>query len=157
MTHAVDFLHLVDRIVVVENGEIVLDGSYREIKDSVYIKKIAEIHKQNTENAEQEEDGKKETIQVIDEEGKSEDDELVDSADLEKEKKVIKKTLDILSKSTAKEGKMIKDENTEETRVGFRVYKRYQELSGGWIVFAVIIIIMILFTGLKLVADYWIG
>lgn len=31
VTHAVDFLHLVDRIVVFNEGEIVLQGSYDEI------------------------------------------------------------------------------------------------------------------------------
>jgi len=31
VTHAVDFLHLVDRIVVFNEGEIVLQGSYEEI------------------------------------------------------------------------------------------------------------------------------
>jgi ABC-type bacteriocin/lantibiotic exporter with double-glycine peptidase domain len=31
VTHAIDFLHLVDRIVVFNEGEIVLQGSYEEI------------------------------------------------------------------------------------------------------------------------------
>jgi len=31
VTHAIDFLHLVDRIVVFNEGEIVLQGSYDEI------------------------------------------------------------------------------------------------------------------------------
>lgn len=52
---------------------------------------------------------------------------------------------------------MIKDENLEETRVGLGVYKKYQELSGGWLVFGIIMIIMVVFTGLKMMGDYWIG
>lgn len=31
VTHAIDFLHLVDRIVVFDEGEIVLQGAYSEI------------------------------------------------------------------------------------------------------------------------------
>jgi len=31
VTHAVDFLHLVDRIIVFKEGEMVLSGSYSEI------------------------------------------------------------------------------------------------------------------------------
>jgi len=31
VTHAVDFLHLVDRIIVFKEGEMVLQGSYAEI------------------------------------------------------------------------------------------------------------------------------
>ena len=31
VTHAIDFLHLVDRIIVFNEGEIVLQGSYDDI------------------------------------------------------------------------------------------------------------------------------
>ena len=31
VTHAVDFLSLVDRVIVMKNGEIILDGAYEEI------------------------------------------------------------------------------------------------------------------------------
>jgi ABC-type transport system involved in cytochrome bd biosynthesis fused ATPase/permease subunit len=37
VTHAIDFLHLVDRIVVFDEGKIVLQGSYEEIKDDSYL------------------------------------------------------------------------------------------------------------------------
>ena len=38
VTHAVDFLHLVDRIILMKDGEIVLSGNYEEIKDNEYLK-----------------------------------------------------------------------------------------------------------------------
>lgn len=37
VTHAVDFLHLVDRVIVVKEGEIVLEGKYEDIKTDVYL------------------------------------------------------------------------------------------------------------------------
>lgn len=31
VTHAVDFLHLVDRVVILKEGEVVLSGSYDQL------------------------------------------------------------------------------------------------------------------------------
>ena len=113
VTHAVDFLHLVDRVIVVEAGKIVLDGNYRDIKDSPYIKKIVGIHNNNQE------DNTK--IQVIDED----EIDLVDVEELEKEKKVLKKSLPMLQVTKQEKGKIITDENKEESNISFKVYKRY--------------------------------
>lgn len=45
VTHAIDFLHLVDTIVLLKKGEIALIGSYDDLKDSEYLKEIIAIHK----------------------------------------------------------------------------------------------------------------
>jgi ABC-type bacteriocin/lantibiotic exporter with double-glycine peptidase domain len=45
VTHAVDFLHLVDEIIVMKQGEIVLKGSFEEIKNEPYLVEIINIHK----------------------------------------------------------------------------------------------------------------
>ena len=45
VTHAVDFLHLVDRIIVFKDGEMVLSGSYSEIENEEYLKQLIQIHK----------------------------------------------------------------------------------------------------------------
>lgn len=44
VTHAIDFIHLVDRIIVLSKGEIVLDGNYNQIKDDPYLIEIMGIH-----------------------------------------------------------------------------------------------------------------
>jgi len=51
VTHAIDFLALVDRVLVMNEGEIVLDGPYEDIKENPYLVKLMEIHKahQNTQ------------------------------------------------------------------------------------------------------------
>lgn len=95
-------------------------------------------------------------IQVINEDESGID--LVDIEELEKEKKVLKKSLDILKDEDKKEkGKIIMDENKEETRVGLKVYKKYFALSGGPYIYGLILLMMCAFTAFKLLADYWIG
>jgi ABC-type proline/glycine betaine transport system ATPase subunit len=53
VTHAVDFLHLVDTIILLKKGKIVLKGNYNELKDSPYLKEVIGIHKFN-QSAEEE-------------------------------------------------------------------------------------------------------
>lgn len=44
VTHAIDFLHFSDRIILMKKGEILLNGSYDELKDSEYLKEVIHIH-----------------------------------------------------------------------------------------------------------------
>jgi ABC-type bacteriocin/lantibiotic exporter with double-glycine peptidase domain len=37
VTHAVDFLHLVDEIILLKNGEVILQGTYEELKNDKYL------------------------------------------------------------------------------------------------------------------------
>jgi ABC-type transport system involved in cytochrome bd biosynthesis fused ATPase/permease subunit len=46
VTHAVDFLEHVDTIILLKKGEIVLKGSYEELKNSTYLMEVMAIHKQ---------------------------------------------------------------------------------------------------------------
>jgi ABC-type branched-subunit amino acid transport system ATPase component len=45
VTHAIDFIHLVDRVIVLSKGEVVLQGNYNEIKNDSYLIEIMGIHK----------------------------------------------------------------------------------------------------------------
>ena len=45
VTHAVDFLHLVDKIIVLKEGEIILSGSYEQIKTDPYVSQLMRIYK----------------------------------------------------------------------------------------------------------------
>mmetsp|Transcript_22792 Transcript_22792/g.22014 ORF Transcript_22792/g.22014 Transcript_22792/m.22014 type:complete len:94 (+) Transcript_22792:472-753(+) len=47
VTHAVDFLHLVDNIILLKQGRVLLHGTYQELKDSPYLKEVISIHKSN--------------------------------------------------------------------------------------------------------------
>ena len=47
MTHAVDFVHLADKIVIMNEGKIIAQGSYDELVDHPYMKQIQDIHETN--------------------------------------------------------------------------------------------------------------
>jgi ABC-type multidrug transport system ATPase subunit len=53
VTHAVDFLDKVDRIIVMKKGKIMLNGSYSELLDHEYFKKMMKtVGKQNKKEEE---------------------------------------------------------------------------------------------------------
>ena len=45
ITHSVDFLPVADRVILVNDGQIILDGSYKDVKNDDYIKALIEISK----------------------------------------------------------------------------------------------------------------
>ena len=47
VTHAMDFLHLCDKIIVMKEGEIFLEGSLTDLGNDPYVMKLMEIHKSN--------------------------------------------------------------------------------------------------------------
>ena len=49
VTHAIDFLHLVDSIILLDKGQVIFKGNYKEVKDTVYLKKLVKIHLGNRE------------------------------------------------------------------------------------------------------------
>ena len=47
VTHAIDFLHLADRIVVMKDGQIKTMGTYEEVLKNPIVEEIVSIHKKN--------------------------------------------------------------------------------------------------------------
>ena len=47
VTHAVDFLQLVDRVVVMKGGKIEMCGTFNDLKESEYLVEILGIHSSN--------------------------------------------------------------------------------------------------------------
>lgn len=53
VTHAVDFLHLADRIVIMQGGRIQAQGTLDELQSNAHMKQIIETHHKNTSRTEQ--------------------------------------------------------------------------------------------------------
>lgn len=47
VTHAVDFVHLADKIVIMQDGKITAQGSYEELVLHPYLMQIMDIHEAN--------------------------------------------------------------------------------------------------------------
>ncbi len=44
VTHAIDFLHVVDSIILMKQGKVVFKGPYEEVKGNAYLKELMAIH-----------------------------------------------------------------------------------------------------------------
>jgi len=71
VTHAVDFVHLADRIVIMNEGKIIAQGSPEELAEHPYLVQIQDIHQSNKDeienmNMDEVELGRKETISEAD-------------------------------------------------------------------------------------------
>ena len=47
VTHAVDFLHLADRIVIMQDGRITAEGTIVDLEDNPHLKQVMETHRKN--------------------------------------------------------------------------------------------------------------
>jgi ABC-type bacteriocin/lantibiotic exporter with double-glycine peptidase domain len=47
ITHAVEFVHLADRIVIMDQGRIGAQGTFDELREHPYMKDILRIHNEN--------------------------------------------------------------------------------------------------------------
>ncbi|CAI2364263.1 unnamed protein product [Moneuplotes crassus] len=55
VTHAVDFLDRVDRIIVINKGRVILNGSYKQLENEEYFKKVmSTIYKQEIKSTKEE-------------------------------------------------------------------------------------------------------
>jgi len=93
VTHAVDFLHLVDKIIVLKDGEIVLQGGYEQIKEDAYLVKLMGIYKSH--QTEQKDMVLKGAIDAK----KKKDDELIEVNDPESDGENDIKDIEQLTKS----------------------------------------------------------
>jgi len=144
VTHAVDFLHLVDRIIVMKDGRVVANGSFEDLKESEYLAEVLKIHHGNVTL----QDAPHTVQELVEEEKKIEEKE-------HQEQRKGKQRSYSITPSDAQS--LIKDENEEQTKVGWPVYKKYIEYAGGWKLVLFTNIAMTCFLASKLLADYYMG
>ena len=63
----------------------------------------------------------------------------------------------MISNSSQSDGKMIQDENIEETRVGKEVPLHFLKYFGGWKVIVLVIIIFCCFSTARILGEYQVG
>jgi ABC-type multidrug transport system ATPase subunit len=129
VTHAIDFIHLADRIVILNEGKIAACGKYEELQDNEQFQnliKINEINKDNnTEDTNDSSENGEETENFTIQENEIEEKELTDEEKIEKFK-----TIGRVSKDS--DGKLITDENKEKVEVTFKSYSQLVKYGGGW-------------------------
>ena len=47
VTHAIDFVHLADKVVIMKDGQIKACGSYDELKENEYMQEIQSVHQKH--------------------------------------------------------------------------------------------------------------
>ena len=57
VTHAIDFLHLSDRICVIKDGKIQAIGTYEELQGDPHLQEVISINKKNMEETKAQKDG----------------------------------------------------------------------------------------------------
>ena len=63
VTHAIDFLHMADRIIMMDKGRITAQGTYEELQDNEVFKKLQEINNLNKDECKNENEEEKEEKQ----------------------------------------------------------------------------------------------
>ena len=139
VTHAIDFLHLADKIVVMKDGEVKCVGDYDEVLENEIVKEIVSIHKKNQE--EKSEAFKKEGN--VDDDEDSESAETLDLGLMRKKSstlarlndpKVIAEKLEKFARGKDEEkGKMMEDDDDDKTDLSSDIYGRALERTGGMI------------------------
>jgi ABC-type molybdate transport system ATPase subunit len=49
VTHAVDFLHLADRIIVMQNGQVQANGPFEELQNDPHLIEVLNIYKKQNQ------------------------------------------------------------------------------------------------------------
>ena len=125
VTHAIDVLDRVDRIIIVDQGQIIHQGHYDELQNSEYFRKIFESLKHDNKNNE----------------------EVKEDPNLKNERPVSKEQSKNETKSymSKKEAKLTVDENKEKINVDYRMYYKFFTYSN-WtlitIAFSILLIIL---------------
>lgn len=149
VTHQVDFLHNVDRIVVMRDGMIVQSGRYNDLLDSgLDFGVLVAAHETSMELVEQGaavpgENSNKPMISK--------------SASINnRETNGESNSLD-QPKSAKGSSKLVKEEERETGRVSFNIYKLYCTEAFGWAGILAVLFLSVLWQASMMASDYWLA
>ena len=163
VTHNLDMLKYVGRVIIMRKGAIIGDGTYEEIKEHPYYKAMVEkFQKKRAEEEEEEAEDQTEELQPG---------EILSEVVLEKKasskKKVTRhatphKELEKPKVEEAKgdnkdDDKLILAEDREKGEVGVSIFKSGLDFYGGWCFAIFLFIVMSIWLGSSLSANFWIS
>ena len=138
VTHAVDFLHLADRIIVMEGGRVKYEGTFNELEHSDEIKHVIEtIAKTSIKD-----DSHKEA-------------NLDDIIDEEPESNIQSNSIRSFLSSSGTN--ITEDENKELIEVGWRAYYKMFVEDNNWIMYAIVIFSFIGYSYFSVYTTYYYG
>ena len=122
-THAIDILDRVDRIIVIDQGQIIHQGHYDEIKDTDYFRN---------------------TYESIGHENKHKEEDKIDPIN-DYEEQNLKNELNKTKQTymSKREAKLTVDENKEKINVDYRIYYHFFTYSN-WIVITMIFTVILI-------------
>ncbi|KAF0926592.1 hypothetical protein E2562_026903 [Oryza meyeriana var. granulata] len=143
VTHQVEFLSKVDKILVMENGEITQEGTYEELLQSgTAFEQLVNAHKDS-----------KTTLDTN------------DRREAAKELGAFQCQVPLIQQNSEAEistGNLVSVQLTEEERrelgeIGLKPYKDYVSVSKGWFLLVMILITQCAFIGLQCLATFWLA
>lgn len=152
VTHAIDFIHLADRIIIMDKGCIAEEGSFDELiqKDSKILKNLLEVNHINRNNMTQESPVRRSEIRK--------DVRLNASVKTASTVDEVNREFELLgSVSKDNDGKIIKNENEEVIRVKLSTYADLIRLCGGWPQLLAVNVVLAGFVYFKIMTDYTCG
>jgi ABC-type multidrug transport system fused ATPase/permease subunit len=137
VTHAVDFIDRVDRIIIMENGRIKYIGTYKELQHSEEIKHIIETLAHNK--------------------GSDDDDSCIDEQDEDAKRVEEEKDDEVTNFLSLKGTSITEDENEEIIDVGWSIYANFFVKNGTWVVYTLVLPLFIPYTYLIVLYTYQLG
>ncbi|KAJ1262043.1 hypothetical protein BS78_09G077000 [Paspalum vaginatum] len=143
VTHQVEFLSKVDKIMVMENGEITQEGTYQELlQSSTEFQQLVNAHRDS-----------KTTLDSQDHRKRSEK-----TGTFQYQKPMIAQN----SEAETSAGNLLSDQLTEEEKrelgeAGLKPYEDYVSVSKGHFILVLIILVQCAFVVLQCLATYWLA
>ncbi|KAG2625123.1 hypothetical protein PVAP13_3KG195427 [Panicum virgatum] len=143
VTHQVEFLSKVDKIMVMENGEITQEGTYQELLQSgTAFEQLVNAHKNSKTPLDSQEHGKEAKkpgtfqyqIPMIPQNSEAE-----------------------ISTGNLLSVQLTEEEKRERGEAGLKPYKDYVSVSKGWFLLVLIILAQCAFVVLQCLATYWLA
>ena len=159
VTHAIDFVHLADRVVIMKKGKVYAQGTYEELKDNEYMQQVMDIHKAHTKESKEmaekaehvnefdipEEDDSSDREEAIANLGLKLDNMCLTEDDLDQKLKVFlgKKNDAKYAEDLKNAGNLFEDESKEHLSVTKDTYKQVFSRAGGILPFVVLTFAML--------------